>query len=124
MYKRKVLRAALYQPPFSHDAGVEWAGTDLPALFAQATNLARPAFWRMLADILRFNRDTTAMQRADCVHAITLGEYLDHGDFSVSRGQPDDRRDLAAHGIVTEARTNDVIGSDNAFQRGCRPRTS
>jgi predicted NAD/FAD-binding protein len=63
-------------------AGVEWAGTDLPALFAQMANLARPAFWRMLADILRFNRDTTAMQRADCVYAITLGEYLDHGDFS------------------------------------------
>ena len=65
-------------------AGVEWAGTDLPALFAQTSNLARPAFWRMLADILRFNRETTAMQRADHVDAVTLGEYLDDGDFSTA----------------------------------------
>ncbi len=64
-------------------AGVEWAGTSLPALFAQTANLARPAFWRMLADILRFNRETTAMQRADRVFAITLGEYLDNGNYSV-----------------------------------------
>jgi predicted NAD/FAD-binding protein len=63
-------------------AGIEWAGTDLPALFAQTTNVARPAFWRMLADILRFNRETTAMQRADRVYAVTLGEYLDDGNFS------------------------------------------
>ncbi len=63
-------------------AGVEWAGTDLPALFAQPANLSRPAFWRMLADILRFNRATIAMQRADRVFAITLGEYLDEGDYS------------------------------------------
>ncbi len=63
-------------------AGVEWAGTDLPALFAQPTNLSRPAFWRMLADILRFNRATTSMQQAHEVFAITLGEYLDDGAFS------------------------------------------
>jgi predicted NAD/FAD-binding protein len=65
-------------------AGVEWAGTDLPALFAQTSNLARPAFWRMLADILRFNHETTAMQRADGVYAITLREYLDEGGFSAA----------------------------------------
>src|SRR5512137_2120143 len=41
-------------------ADVEWAGTDLAALFAQPRNALRPAFWRMLADILRFNRATTA----------------------------------------------------------------
>jgi predicted NAD/FAD-binding protein len=65
-------------------AGVEWAGTSLSALFTQTANLARPDFWRMLADILRFNRDTTAMQKADRVDAITLGEYLDDGEFSAS----------------------------------------
>ena len=40
---------------------LEWAGTNLAALFAQPGNALRPAFWRMLADIARFNRDTTAM---------------------------------------------------------------
>jgi predicted NAD/FAD-binding protein len=65
-------------------AGVEWAGTDLAALFAQTANLARPAFWRMLADILRFNRETTAMQRADRIPAATLGAYLDACGYSAA----------------------------------------
>jgi predicted NAD/FAD-binding protein len=65
-------------------AGVEWAGTDLRSLFAQASNLGRPAFWHMLADLLRFNRATTAMQRAGRVPDITLGEYLDAGGYSAS----------------------------------------
>ena len=63
-------------------AGIEWAGNDLPALFAQPGNLARLSFWRMLADILRFNRETTAMHRHDRVYAVTLGEYLDAGEYS------------------------------------------
>ena len=65
-------------------AGVEWAGTDLAALFAQPANLARPAFWRMLADILRFNRATTALQRADRVPETTLGTFLETGDYSAA----------------------------------------
>ena len=65
-------------------AGVEWAGSNLRSLFAQAANLGRPAFWRMLADILRFNRDTTAMLRAERLGTITLGEYLERGEFSAS----------------------------------------
>jgi predicted NAD/FAD-binding protein len=65
-------------------AGVEWAGTDLRALFAQTSNLGRPAFWRMLADMLRFNRTATAMQRAGRVPEITLGKYLSAGGYSAS----------------------------------------
>jgi len=57
-------------------AGVEWAGTDVASLFAQPRNTLRPAFWRMLADILRFNRATTALLREDRVRPVTLGEYL------------------------------------------------
>jgi predicted NAD/FAD-binding protein len=63
-------------------AGVEWAGTDLAALFAQPRNALRPAFWRMLADILRFNRATTAMLREDRIWSVTLGEYIDSGRYS------------------------------------------
>ena len=36
----------------------------------------------MLADILRFNRETTAMQREDRVYAVTLGEFLDASGYS------------------------------------------
>jgi len=39
---------------------LEWAGSDLGSVFAQRTNLVRPAFIAMLRDILRFNRDDHA----------------------------------------------------------------
>jgi uncharacterized protein len=38
------------------DLGLEWSGSSLNTVFAQRGNLLRPRFWRMLADILRFNR--------------------------------------------------------------------
>ena len=37
---------------------------DLGTVFAQRSNLLRPAFLGMLADILRFNRETTRMAAA------------------------------------------------------------
>jgi predicted NAD/FAD-binding protein len=40
---------------------LEWAGTNLNTVFAQRRNLLRPAFLRMLADIVRFNRLATAL---------------------------------------------------------------
>jgi predicted NAD/FAD-binding protein len=66
------------------DAGLEWAGTDLPSLFAQPGNALRPAFWRMLADLLRFNRRTTALLEADAIPDMPLGRFLDEGRYSRS----------------------------------------
>jgi predicted NAD/FAD-binding protein len=63
-------------------ADVEWAGTDLASLFAQPRNALRPAFWRMLADVLRFNRATTAIVRDEAAWSVTLGEYLDVERYS------------------------------------------
>ncbi len=37
--------------------GIEYNGTTLNSLFAQRRNLVHPAFWRMIRDILRFNRE-------------------------------------------------------------------
>lgn len=37
-------------------SGLEYAGSGLNGLFAQRTNLLRPAFWRLLVDWVRFNR--------------------------------------------------------------------
>ncbi len=34
---------------------LEWSGTDLNSVFAQRGNLVNPRFWRMLADVMRFN---------------------------------------------------------------------
>jgi predicted NAD/FAD-binding protein len=62
---------------------VEWAGTDLGSLFAQPRNAFRPKFWRMLGDLLRFNRETTAMHLEDRIYDVTVGEFLDAGNYSV-----------------------------------------
>lgn len=40
---------------------LEWSGSDLGTVFAQRANLANPRFWRMLRDILRFNRLATRL---------------------------------------------------------------
>ncbi len=44
-------------------------------LFAQRKNIWRPAFWRMLFDILRFNRQAAAFVARN--PDLTLGDYLD-----------------------------------------------
>ena len=62
---------------------LEWAGTDFRSLFAQPANALRPAFWRMLVDIARFNREATALDDGKRLWSITLGEYLDAGRYSV-----------------------------------------
>jgi predicted NAD/FAD-binding protein len=63
-------------------AGLEWSGTNLRGLFAQPRNGLRPEFWRMLRDILRFNRATTVMQARGDVWSISLGEYLDEEGYT------------------------------------------
>ena len=42
-------------------SGIEYNGTTLNTLFAQRRNLLRPAFLRMIRDILRFNREAPAL---------------------------------------------------------------
>jgi predicted NAD/FAD-binding protein len=36
---------------------LEWSGSNLATVFAQPSNLVNPRFLRMLADLLRFNRE-------------------------------------------------------------------
>ncbi|MFO1315259.1 MAG: FAD-dependent oxidoreductase [Burkholderiales bacterium] len=57
-------------------ARLEWAGTDVRSLFAQPANALRPAFWRMLRDIVRFNRETNAAIARGDVQPVPLGRYL------------------------------------------------
>jgi predicted NAD/FAD-binding protein len=63
------------------DPDLEWAGTSLATVFAQRRNALRPAFLRMLADILRFNRAATAIARSGGGREETLGEFLDRGRY-------------------------------------------
>jgi uncharacterized protein len=65
--------------------GLEWAGTDLNSVFAQRRNLCNPRFLRMLGDILRFNRQTTALAEGGGVNDQTsLGDFLNEHRYSES----------------------------------------
>ena len=62
-------------------SGLEYNGTSLNSLFAQRRNLVRPSFWRMIRDILRFNREAPALL-AQSGNEISLGDYLAANDYS------------------------------------------
>ena len=63
---------------------IEWAGTDLNAVFVQRRNLVDPKFLRMLADLLRFNRQARVLAAGDdaAIDSWTLGEFLDANRYS------------------------------------------
>ena len=71
--------------PMSSSPGarsLEWAGSNLDTVFAQRRNLLSPRFWRMLRDIMRFNRQTTEMaMTAGAMDEIPLGEFLDVNQY-------------------------------------------
>ena len=66
------------------DGGLEWSGSDLNGVFAQRGNLLRPAFWRMLRDVLRFNRLATALaeQGEEAAQQQPIGDFLKQHAFS------------------------------------------
>ncbi len=56
-------------------SGLEYCGTSLDTLFAQRRNALSPSFLRMIADILRFNREAPRFL-ADGDERATLGDWL------------------------------------------------
>jgi predicted NAD/FAD-binding protein len=62
-------------------SGLEYNGHSLNTLFAQRRNLLRPSFYRMLADILRFNREARQLVTGGN-DEITVGEFLSERRFS------------------------------------------
>lgn len=61
---------------------LEWAGASLGTLFVQKRNLLRPGFWRMIRDILDFNRRATSLLAEVRGQRITLGELLAREGYS------------------------------------------
>jgi len=61
--------------------GLEYSGSSVAGLFARRRNLVSPIFYRMLADILRFNRrrdfDLNSVDRD-----LTVGQFLQREGFS------------------------------------------
>ena len=68
-----------------HDgADVEWAGTSVATLFARPRNALRPGFWRMLADIARFNRETVSLLSRNALPATSLGTFLSQRGYGAT----------------------------------------
>jgi uncharacterized protein len=61
--------------------GWEWCGSDLNGVFAQRRNLVSPRFWSMLADIVRFNRVTTALAHSNNELDEPIGDFLNRHRF-------------------------------------------
>ncbi len=61
---------------------VEWAGATLGTLFAQKRNLFRPSFWRMIRDILNFNKRAHDLLASVQDGDMSLGQLLDREGYS------------------------------------------
>ena len=60
--------------------GLEYNGTSLNSLFAQRRNLLSPTFYRMVRDILRFNKESLSLLSPG--NEIPLGDYLKQHGYS------------------------------------------
>lgn len=68
----------------SKKANIEYNGNTINSLFAQRRNILRPRFWRIVRDILKFNkackafvaekRDTTSMTLQDVINELKLSD--------------------------------------------------
>ncbi len=63
---------------------LEWSGTDLNSVFAQRSNLVNPRFWRMLADVMRFNALCTRIAKEQREKELQqpLSDFLRTNKFS------------------------------------------
>jgi predicted NAD/FAD-binding protein len=64
-----------------NNAAYEYAGGEMKQLFAQPANIFKPRFWRMVADILRFNKQAPKLLD-DAASRESLGAYLIANQYS------------------------------------------
>jgi predicted NAD/FAD-binding protein len=62
-------------------SGLQYRSTNLNTLFAQRRNLLSPAFWGLLLEIFRFNRESAVLYGSADM-ALTLGGYLKANGYS------------------------------------------
>ncbi|SMP59597.1 NAD(P)/FAD-dependent oxidoreductase [Noviherbaspirillum suwonense] len=62
--------------------GLEWAGSSPATVFGQKRKLLRPRFWRVLADLSRFNRQSVAWLAAHPHDNLSLRDFLQAGGYS------------------------------------------
>ena len=63
---------------------IEWAGTNIKTVFAQKKNLFSPNFWRMILDIIKFNRSAKTFLEEALIHHWSLGELIKEKKLSRS----------------------------------------
>ena len=61
--------------------GLEYSGSTLNSLFAQRRNIFKPAFHRMIREILRFNRESLRLLETDAPQ-VSLKDYLANENYS------------------------------------------
>jgi len=61
--------------------GLEYSGSTLNSLFAQRGNLLKPSFYRMIRDILRFNKEAPRLLLPDALD-VSLASFLAAGNYS------------------------------------------
>lgn len=61
--------------------GLEYNGNTLNSLFAQRRNLFRPSFYKMIGDIIRFNKESIDLLKTPD-NSISLGDYLQQHGYS------------------------------------------
>ncbi len=61
--------------------GLEYNGSTLNQLFAQRSNLLSPSFYRMIRQILKFNKESLSLLN-DETHSTSLGDYLANNNYS------------------------------------------
>ena len=67
----------------SLDGGAfEYCGRGISGLLGQKSNAARPRFWRMMSDIIRFYREAGKMLAAPSLDGLSLGEFLEREAYS------------------------------------------
>lgn len=67
---------------FSERTGFQYASRNVNSLFAQRKNLLDPLYWKMLGEILRFNRKVQKALAQGALGDITLGRYLRRYGYS------------------------------------------
>ena len=65
----------------AEDANLEYNGSSISGLFAQKRNLLHPGFYRMVRDILRFNRESLKLLE-DKNDSVTVSDYLRDARYS------------------------------------------
>ena len=58
-------------------SGLEYGGNNLNTLFAQRSNLLSPSYWKMISDIVRFNKEAIEdLEKNHISDDMSLGEYI------------------------------------------------